>query len=139
MNKNENKPHIDQGFFNTFNPIFSFPIMGQEVKGRGLSIKDFKELKGKFKDWQGFDIGTLLTKHEFDALLEICWLGVRDLNPEIPTRVHLEAMINVHTFNEWGLAWRMMAGMPADEDVAIAEETSQKKDESSEIGDTSSA
>lgn len=133
-------PHIDQEFIDTFNPHFQFEIMGKTFRARALAIGDFMALKTKFKDWVGFDISLLVAAYEFDALLEICWLGIKDLNPEIPTREHLKHMINVHTFQEWGRAWKEMGGVEeqAEEPTEQAEGTEAKNEESSETGDISS-
>lgn len=137
---NNSKPHVDDEFFNAFNPTFSFEILGHQFKGRALTIGDFMELKQHFKSWKGFDIATLLNEHEFEALVEICWLGMKNLNENVPDKNHLQAMINVNTFEVWAAVWRQMAGLsPADDEVAVGEDEGEVPlATSSETGNTSS-
>jgi len=132
-------PSVDQDFFDMFNPTFEFTILGHPFIARPLGIAEFEALKVKFPKWRGFDVAELLRQFEFEALVQICWLGVKGLNEQLEHDGYVRSMINVTTFAEWAPVWRQMAGLEPEETAAAMGEDvpPTETEESSKTGDTS--
>ena len=96
-------PHIDADFFQTFNPPLEFEVRGITLRCRGLDLDDFKALKGRYIEWNGFDLLSLVQAEGVEAMKDIIWLGMQDLGNEqhIPTKDHLDVAINTRTFDQW--------------------------------------
>lgn len=116
-------PVFDQNFIDTFQPKILETVSGVEITGRNFTIRQWSQLKTRFKKWQGFNIGDLLLENEFDAVLELCWLAVGGLNDHIiPTKEHLAEAMNATNYLQWAMIWRPACGLPMleddDEDLA---------------------
>jgi len=103
---------FDQNFIDTFQPKILETVSGVEITGRHFTIRQWSQLKTRFKKWQGFNVGDLMLENEFDAILELCWLAVGGLNDDIiPTKEHLAEAMTATNYIEWSNIWRPACGL----------------------------